>query len=265
MFLLRNRTIILTGASHGIGRSLAPMLASRGTHLVLNARGAGPLEEAAAECRRAGREAVVRTVAGDASEASVAERLVAEALEVGGPAGFFGLIHAAAVFEPGPLLWELEVERFRDIFGSNVFATFQLARFVLPALRARREGLIVIFGSGAAFKVQAGIAAYGAAKAAEEHLARHIAAEAPEITTFIFRPGIVDTRLQEQARESTGGASEEIRGLFRSWKEKGKLLAPGVSAARLVEIIEEGPRKYHGQVEESMEVRTAGNQGSSAP
>ena len=64
----------------------------------------------------------------------------------------------------------------------------------------------------AAFKVQAGIAAYGAAKAAEEHLARHIAAEAPEITTFIFRPGIVDTRPQVQARESTGGASGEIRG-----------------------------------------------------
>ena len=109
MFLLRDRTVILTGASHGIGRALAPMLAARGTRLVLNARGAVPLEEAAAECRQAGYGAVARTVA--------------------------------------------------------------------------------------AFKVQAGIAA-----------------EAPEITPFIFRPGIVDTRPQEQARESTGGASGEIRG-----------------------------------------------------
>ena len=260
MFLLQDRTVILTGASHGIGRALAPMLAARGVHLVLNARGAAPLDEAAAECRQAGHGAGVRTVAGDASDASVTERLVAVAMEMGGPAGFFGLIHAAAVFEPGPLLWELEPERFRDIFASSVFATYQLARFVVPELRARRDGLIVIFGSGAAFKVQAGIAAYGAAKAAEEHLARHVAAEAPEVTTFIFRPGIVDTRLQEQARESTGGASGEIRGLFRSWKEKGMLLAPRDSAARLVEIIEEGPRKYHGQVEESMEVRTVGGQ-----
>jgi NAD(P)-dependent dehydrogenase (short-subunit alcohol dehydrogenase family) len=261
MFLLRNRTIILTGASHGIGRALAPLLAERGTCLVLNARGAPALNEAAEECRKAGTESVVSAVAGDASDPSVAERLVQEARAAGQRAPFFGLIHAAAVFEPGPLLWELEPERFQSLFTSSVFATYQLARYALPVLRAQGDGLFVVFGSGAAFKVQAGIAAYGAAKAAEEHLARHIAVEAPEITTFIFRPGIVDTRLQAQARDATGGGSREIRGIFRAWKEKAMLLTPGESAARLVQLIEEGPRKYHGQVEESMEIRTVGGQG----
>ncbi len=245
--------MILTGASQGIGRALAPMLASRGTHLVLNARGIGPLEEAAAECRLAAPGIRVRTVAGDVADPAVARRLVAEAEELG---SFSGLIHAAAVFEPGPCLWELEPERFQSIFASNVFGSYQLARFVVPALLAGHDGLMVFFGSGAAHKVQAGIAAYGAAKAAEEHLARHLAQEAPAITTFIFRPGIVDTRLQKQARESTGGAADQLHGIFRPWKEKGMLLTPGTSAARLVEILEDDPRRYHGEVEESMEIQS---------
>jgi len=258
MFLLRDRAVILTGASHGIGRALAPMLAQRGVSLVLNARGEAALEESAAACRTSAPGSVVRAVAGDASEASIAERLVQSACGAGPKAPFFGVIHAASVFEPGPLLWELEPQRFNALFASSVVATYQLVRHTLPVLRAQGDGLFVVFGSGAAFKVQAGIAAYGAAKAAEEHLARHIAAEAPEITTFIFRPGIVDTRMQAQAREATGGGSREIRGTFRSWKEKGMLAAPEESAARLIEIIEEGPRKYHGKVEESMEIRTLG-------
>ena len=248
--------MILTGASQGIGRALAPLLSSRGTHLVLNARAAGPLEEAAAECRRSAPGLQVRTVAGDVADPAVDRRLVAEAEKLG---HFFGLIHAAAVFEPGPYLWELEPERFQSIFASNVFGLYQLARFVVPALLAQQEGLMVFFGSGAADKVQAGIAAYSAAKAAEEHLARHLAEEAPVITTFVFRPGIVETRLQMQARESMGGAADQIHEVFRPWKEKGMLLTPQTSAARLVEILEDDPRRYHGKIEESMEIRSLGN------
>jgi NAD(P)-dependent dehydrogenase (short-subunit alcohol dehydrogenase family) len=252
---LKDKTIILTGASHGIGRALAPLLASRGTQLVLNARGGTALDEAAAECRIVAPVLQMRAVAGDIAESAVVRQLVAEAKQLG---SFYGLIHAAAVFEPGPFLWELEPEQFQSIFASNVFGLYQLARFVVPALLPLHEGLMVIFGSGAAYKVQPGIAAYSAAKVAEELLARHLAQEAPEITTFVFRPGIVETRMQKQAREATGGAASQIHSVFRPWKEKGRLLTPQVSAARLIEILEEGPRRYHGEIEESMEIRSVG-------
>jgi NAD(P)-dependent dehydrogenase (short-subunit alcohol dehydrogenase family) len=256
MYALKDKCVVLTGASHGIGRALAPMLAQRGTHLVLNAREPLALESAAAECRRGAPNCRILTVAGDASDPGVAQRLVEAARGAG---IFHGLIHAAAVFEPGPMLWELEPQRFQAVFASNVAATYQLCRFVVPALLSQGGGgLIVIFGSGAAVKVQPGIAAYSASKAAEELMARHLAEEAPLITTFVFRPGIVETRLQKQAREATGGAADQIHSVFRPWKDQGMLLAPSTSAARLIEILEDDPRRYHGQIEQSMEIRSVG-------
>ena len=100
---LSDQTLIITGASLGMGRALALLLArEQRVNLILNARHAGPLEEVAAACRAAGVQA--RAVAGGAAREAVASRLVAEALKLG---NFYGFIHAAGVLRPGPLLWEL--------------------------------------------------------------------------------------------------------------------------------------------------------------
>jgi NAD(P)-dependent dehydrogenase (short-subunit alcohol dehydrogenase family) len=75
----------------------------------------------------------------------------------------------------------------------------------------REVDLPYFFGSGAAHKVQIGIAAYSASRAAEEHLARIVTLEASNSTTLVFMPGIVETRMQKQARESTGGGSSTLK------------------------------------------------------
>ncbi len=71
------KTLILTGASRGIGRALALELAQAGYDLVLNARSEGPLKEVAEEVRTLG--ARVEAVAGSAGQAQVAEALVQKA------------------------------------------------------------------------------------------------------------------------------------------------------------------------------------------
>ncbi len=242
---IRQRTFILTGASMGVGRALALAMAKEGANLVLNARAMTPesaLGDVWSACEAMGVRAAF--VAGDASLHPVVGDLVEEALRLGNFAGF---IHAAGVFHPGPYLWELPHEAFAEVFASSVTAAYQLIRQAVPKLLEQGEGLAVFFGSGAGSKVQPGIAAYSAAKAAEEHLARLLAREAPEITTLIYQPGIVDTRMQRQAREASGGASEKVKEIFVPWKEQGLLLSPEDSALALLRLLQSDVRVYHGK------------------
>ena len=241
----RGKTLLLTGASMGIGRALAVALAREGVNLVLNARSGDLLRETRELCAQHGAasRAVVDIVAGDASRDETVAAMLAAARALG---NFQGFIHAAGLLHPGPYIWELSPEDFQAVFTANVLVGHQLIRCCLPDLLSRGEGLAVFFGSGAAQKTQPGIAAYCAAKAAEEHLARQLAAEAPSVTTLIYRPGIVETRMQVQARESRGGAAEQLQAVFRPWKEQGQLMTPEQSAAGLVRLLATDPRRLHG-------------------
>ncbi len=240
---LRNTTWILTGASRGIGRALALLLAEEGARLVLSARHAAPLAEVAALVREKGSEAI--PVEGSAGQPEVADRLVRAAKKLG---NFTGFIHNAGVLHAGPLLWELPEPHWDEVMEANVKAGYQLIRYAVPELIQAGGGVAVFFGSGAAESNLPGIGAYAVAKAAEEHLARQLAAEAPEITSFVYRPGVVETRMQEEARTAEGGAAEVLHRVFRGYKEQGILLTPEQSARALVRILAGDPRRFSGKV-----------------
>jgi NAD(P)-dependent dehydrogenase (short-subunit alcohol dehydrogenase family) len=240
---LIGKTLIITGASMGIGRALARELAGNGVNLVLNARHAPALEKAAAACAVPGLQ--VRPVAGNIVKSGTAKALVNQAKALG---GFYGFIHAAGVLNPGPLLWELSQRKFQGIFDSHVTGAYQLIRATVPALLQQGEGLAVFFGSGAAEALIPGIGAYCAAKAAEEHLARQLAAEALVITSFVFRPGATETRMQRQARKSIGGGAENLHRRFGGYKDRGELSTPESEARALVRILINQPRRFHGKI-----------------
>ncbi|THB64333.1 MAG: SDR family oxidoreductase [Desulfovibrio sp.] len=247
MSRVQMKTFIVTGASLGIGRALALSLACRGAGVVLNARNADTLEEAAEACRT--HSSHVAVVAGDCSLESTAQHMVAAALdmEASGPV-FAGFFHAAGLLAPGPLVHELEPQAFDAVFAANVRGAYVLVRAAYPALLKRGSGVAVFFGSGAASIAQPGIGAYCAAKAAEEHLMRQVAAEVPEITAFVYQPGIVETRMQVQARTSEGGGADTLHKVFRPWKEQGQLLTPEEAAEPLADLIDRDPTPHHGQV-----------------
>jgi NAD(P)-dependent dehydrogenase (short-subunit alcohol dehydrogenase family) len=240
---LAGKALIITGASMGIGRALALELAGRGVNLVLNARHALALEEVAAGCRASGPAAV--PVAGDAALPKTAAAMVAQALTLG---GFYGFIHAAGLLHPGPWLWEMSPGKFQEVLDSHVTAAFQLTRAAMPELLKQGQGLAVFFGSGAAESVIPGIGAYCVAKAAEEHLARQLAVEAPQITSFIYRPDATETRMQRQARQATGGGAANLKRIFGGYKERGLLATPEEEARSLVRILLNNPRRLQGKI-----------------
>ncbi len=241
------KTLLLTGASMGIGRALAMELSRRKVNLVINARSGDLLHQTRELCANSG--ALVTCVAGDAAKSETVAAMLLEAEKIG---HFTGFIHAAGVLHPGPYLWELEPHAFETVLQASLTAAYQLIRACMPRLLQQQQGLAVFFGSGAAEKAQPGIAAYCAAKAAEEHLARQLAAEAPTITTFVYRPGIVETRMQAQAREAHGGGAPHLHRVFRPWHEAGMLLTPAQAAAGLIQLLSADIRRWHGQ---TMDVR----------
>ncbi|HDQ41360.1 MAG TPA: SDR family oxidoreductase [Desulfonatronum sp.] len=242
MHELRGKTLLLTGASMGIGRAVAVALAREGVNLVLNARSRNQLLQTRQMCAAA--DARAEYVAGDASKTSTVAAMLKKAESLG---SLFGFIHAAGVLHPGPYLWELTKHDFTQVFQANVIAAFQLIRACAPLFLQQKKGLAVFFGSGAAEKTQPGIAAYCAAKAAEEHLARQLAAEAPQITALVYRPGVVETRMQAQARESQGGGAIQLRKVFTAWKDQDLLMTPEESAAGLLQLLSRDLRALHGR------------------
>jgi len=240
---LKGQTLIITGASRGIGKALALELARAGAHLVIGARNQAALEFVRDEVRELGVRC--ESVAGSAADGAVAKALVDNALQIG---NFTGFIHNAGILNAGPLAYELIESQYDEIMESNVKGGYQLARFAYPHLIRQPGSVAVFLGSGVAEHNIAGMGIYAIAKAAEEHLARQLAIEAPEVTCFTYRPGIVETDMQRQLREAQGGGSETLRPLFKEYKSQGRVLTPEQSARALVRILEGNPRKFHGKI-----------------
>jgi short-subunit dehydrogenase len=135
---LKDKRALVTGASRGIGAQIARGLAERGVKLVLTARDLAKLESVARECAALGVE--VRTLAADVSRAEDRERMLAEAgeLEI--------LINNAGVEHTRSLTDQSEAD-VRGQIETNLFAPIDLTRRALPAMLARRSGVIVNISS----------------------------------------------------------------------------------------------------------------------
>lgn len=160
---LKDKTIIVTGASSGIGAAAARLFAQEGANVVLGARRADVLQTTVKEIEAAGGSAAY--VAGDAGDASVAQALVDTAtVRFGSIDGAFN--NAGMVGEVGPVT-EMADETWADVIQTNLTSAFLAARAQIPALVQRGGGALVFTGSfvGVSNGGMPGMAAYAASKA----------------------------------------------------------------------------------------------------
>lgn len=184
-------TILVTGASSGIGRASARLVAAEGANVVLAGRRRERLESLAAECAAGGGEALV--VTGDVREEAVCTAWVQAALARFG--GLHGLVNAAgvigngAVFDTPPAEWD-------RIMDHNARSLYLMTRAAAEALKARR-GSVVNIGSVAGNRPYAGLMAYCVSKAAVEMITRCAALDfAPfGVRVNAVSPGVVVTEL----------------------------------------------------------------------
>ncbi len=196
---MSSRTIVVTGASRGLGRAMARGFAATG-HTVLGCgRGRDDLRELAAEL--GGRhDFQVVDVTGERVEA-----WAADLVERFGPPDL--LINNAGQINRVTDLWKIPFEEFTGLVDVNVTGVFRVMLGFLPAMIERRRGVVVNFSSGWGRTTSAGVAPYCATKFAVEGMTRALAHELPEgMAAIALNPGVIDTDMLRTALGETAAA-----------------------------------------------------------
>ncbi len=197
------RTVLVVGATSGIGRSVAHQLATQGARLVLAARSRESLEQTRQECVGRGAEEVL-TVPTDVGDRDQVEALFSAATARFGRLD--GVVHGAAVIAYGRFE-EVPPEVFDRIVTTNLLGTANVARRSLQVFDEQEGGSLVVIGSVLAKIATPYMATYCASKWAVHGLVRILQIEArekPGVHVSLVSPGGVDTPIYDQAGTYTG-------------------------------------------------------------
>lgn len=185
---------LITGASAGLGSALTSELAGRGWHLVITARRTDRLAAAAHGLPGA---ASVTAIAGDVADPVHRADVVAEIQRTG---SLDLLVNNASSLGPTPLreLGRLSVDDVQRVVAVNLLGPFALTAALLPAL-STAHGIVIDISSDAAVEHYPGWGAYGASKAALDHLTLTFGVENPDIACYAIDPGDMRTDMQQAA------------------------------------------------------------------
>jgi len=222
---LRGKTALVTGSTSGIGKATAMALAARGAHVLVVGRDEQRAKDVVAGIEGSGGSATFRLTT--LSNLESARDLVEWATEAGG--GHVDiLINNAGVALLGPSSTATEAE-FDETFAVNVKVPFFLVASLAPAMAERGWGSIVNISTMVASFGQAGMALYGASRAALELLTKAWAAEygARGGRVNAVAPGPTRTRMME-------GVPEEMVRQLAALAPAGRVAQPEELAAAIV-------------------------------
>lgn len=217
------RTALVTGASSGIGRAVAAALVARGYRVLGTSRGPDALTDPVPEV-----EYLALDLADNAS--------IEECAKVAGPVDV--LVNNAGESQSGPLE-ELPMDAVERAFRINVFGAVRLTQLLLPGMRERRYGRVVMVGSMLASFPLAYRSSYVATKAAIKGFAnalrREVSPYGVEVTTV--EPGSINTGISERRTQYVAEDSpfrEEYRAMLSALNSNE---AKGTSAETVAQTV----------------------------
>lgn len=192
-----NRVALITGASRGLGKTIAGFLAAQGYDLILTARGGEALTVTATELQHYGGQLLA--LPGDVSDGAH-QQVLADAVAQRGQLDL--LINNASLLGPSPQppLATYPLETLEQVFAVNTLAPLALVQKLLPWLTAV-QGMIVNISSDAAVGGYAGWGGYGASKAALDLLSLTLANELRQtgVAVVSVDPGDMRTQMHQEA------------------------------------------------------------------
>jgi len=221
--------VIVTGASRGLGASVAKWIGKTGGAVVLLARSNRDLKSVAEKIENLGGNALVlETDVSDPENCCMAVQKTIDKFS-----RLDTLINNAGVFSPIATVGDSDPEAWHLNIKVNLLGPYYMTKFSLPWLKKSR-GRIINISSGAAQKTIFSGSAYCASKAALNHFTRVLAEEEPEITCIAMRPGVVDTRMQEFLREEGPDRMPMQQASYYIRLKTDGMLEPPVEPARSV-------------------------------
>jgi short-subunit dehydrogenase len=197
------RRVLVIGASSGIGRATAHLLARQGARLVLASRSREVLEEVSRECIALGAEQVL-VVPTDVGKREAVEDLFTAAQEEYG--SLDAVVHSAGVVAYGRF-HEVPADVFDHAVRTNFTGTANVARCALQQFEAGGGGSLVLLGSVLAKIATPTMSAYSSSKWGVQGLARTLEIEArqiPGVSVSLISPGSVNTPIYDLAGSYTG-------------------------------------------------------------
>jgi NAD(P)-dependent dehydrogenase (short-subunit alcohol dehydrogenase family) len=200
---MKKLTVIVTGASSGIGEAVAKYFLARGDSVVINSSTAKKLEQVYHEL---GAGSNLAFFAGDVSKKKTGEQLLKVALEKFGSADV--LVNNAGIYESKPFLEvdEAYLDRFLD---TNLKGTFFTSQAILPQMLKQHDGAIINIGTPNVYHALAGAPSTAAlsSKGAIHALTLQLAAEfgKENIRVNTIAPGIIRTPMHGSSADSMAG------------------------------------------------------------
>ena len=223
--MLKDKVVIVTGASSGIGMATARVLANRGAKLVLGARREGALRRLAEEIGAAGGEAVHQAM--DVVKPEDNQAIVQLAQRT------FGRVDAIflnAGLMPNSPLSALKTDEWRAMVDVNITGVLNGVAAVLPAFVAQKSGHAIATSSVAGLKAYPGCAVYGGTKwfvrNFMEVLRMESAMEGTRIRTATIYPAAINTELLDTISDKN--TADAMKGLYKTY---------GISAERIADVV----------------------------
>ena len=193
LFNLNNKSILITGSSRGIGKSIARHCAIHGANVFISSRKLNICEETADQINNEVGKELAHPISASISDENQLDELVKKTRE---KLGKIDVLICNAATNPfmGSML-DMPNDKFDKVMNNNIKSNQILCNLVLPEMIDREDGSIIIISSIAAIKGSAILGAYNISKAADVMIVKNIAAEFghKNIRANSIAPGLIKT------------------------------------------------------------------------